>query len=153
MELSDLYDPQLVVIGLKAANKNDVFTAIGQLLVNADKITNIDEFLADVQTREATASTGVGEGLAIPHAKSPVVKEASYAIANLATPFNWDEDDDEPTTLIVMLAVPSAQAGTTHLKLLSRLSVALMDEVFRAALVNAKSEQEISNAILSKEGK
>lgn len=153
MELSDLYHPLLVSIGLEGANKTDVFTAIGQLLVDAGKVTDLGGFISDVQAREASCSTGVGGGLAIPHAKSPVVMDASYAIANLATPFMWDEDDDEPTTLIVMLAVPAEQAGTTHLKLLSRLSVALMDEEFRATLVNAKSEREISTAILSKEGK
>ena len=153
MELSDLYNPSLVSIGLEAADKDDVFASIGQLLVDAGKVTDITRFIADVQAREASYSTGVGGGLAIPHAKSPVVTDACYAIANLASPFKWDEDDDEPTTLIVLLAVPSEQAGTTHLKMLSRLSVALMDEVFRAALVNAKSELEINNAILSKEGK
>ena len=153
MKLSDLYDPSLVIIGLEAANKDEVFTAIGKRLLDAGKVTDLDGFIADVQAREASYSTGVGGGLAIPHAKSSVVRSASYAIANLSTPFNWDDDDDELTTLIVVLAVPSEQAGTTHLKLLSRLAVALMDEEFRATLVNAKSEQEIKNAILSKEGK
>lgn len=151
MKLLDLYDPQLVAIGLDAGTKDDVFTAIGRLFVDAGKVTGLEGFLADVQAREAKFSTGVGGGLAIPHAKSAVVKDASYAIANLATPFLWDEDDDEPTTLVVMLAVPSEQAGTTHLKLLSQFSMALMDEAFRAKLVNATSEQEVKTAILVKE--
>ena len=124
-----------------------------QLLIDAGKVTDLGRFISDVEAREASYSTGVGGGLAIPHAKSPVVMDACYAIANLATPFMWDEDDDEPTTLIVMLAVPAEQAGTTHLRVLSRLSAALMDEEFRATLVNAKFEKEIITAILSKEGK
>lgn len=151
MQLSDLYDPRLVAIGLKASDKNDVFTAIGQLLIDAGKVTDFAAFIADVQAREASYSTGIGGGLAIPHAKSAVVTDATFAIATLDTPFMWDDDDDEPTTLIVMLAVPSEQAGTTHLKLLSKLSVALMDEDFRATLTNATTEREVSNAILSQE--
>jgi len=151
MKLSDLYDPRLVMIGLEAATKDDVFTAIGRLFVDAGKVTGLDGFLADLRAREASFSTGVGDGLAIPHAKSTDVTDASYAIANLATPFLWDADDDEPTTLIVMLAVPAEQAGTTHLKLLSQFSIALMDEAFRAKLINATSEQDVNTAILVKE--
>ncbi len=151
MNLSDIYDPQLVSIGLEATTKSEVFAAVGQLFVGSGKVTGLEEFVADLQAREASYSTGVGGGLAIPHAKSTVVTEASYAIATLATPFLWDVDDDEPTTLIVMLAVPAEQAGTTHLKLLSRFSVALMDEVFRAVLINAASEKEVNDAILAKE--
>ncbi len=152
MKLSDLYDPRLVVLGLDAGTKDEVFTAIGQLFVDAGNVSGLEGFLADVRARESSFSTGVGGGLAIPHAKSPVVTNASYAIANLATPFLWDEDDDEPTTLIVMLAVPSEQAGTTHLKLLSQFSMALMDEEFRAKLATATSEQDVKTAILAKEG-
>lgn len=151
MKLSDLYDPRLVLIGLEATTKDEVFTAVGQLFVDAGKVTGLDAFLADLRTREASFSTGVGDGLAIPHAKSTVVTDASYAIANLATPFKWDADDDEPTTLIVMLAVPAEQAGTTHLKLLSQFSMALMDDAFRAELIRATSEQDVNTAILVKE--
>ena len=152
MKLSDLYDPRLVAIGLEAGSKDDVFTAVGRMFVDAGKVAELEGFLTDVRARETSFSTGVGGGLAIPHAKSPVVTDASYAIANLATPFLWDEDDDEPTTLVVMLAVPSEQAGTTHLKLLSQFSMALMDEEFRARLVTATSEADVTAAILAKEG-
>ena len=152
MKLSDLYDPRLVTIGLEAGNKDDVFVAIGQRFVDAGKVSGLDGFLADVRAREASYSTGVGGGLAIPHAKSDVVTDASYAIATLADPFLWDEDDDEPTTIVVMLAVPAQEAGTTHLKLLSQFSMALVDEAFRAQLINATSEHDVKNAIVSKEG-
>jgi fructose-specific phosphotransferase system IIA component len=150
MKLSDLYDPRLVVIGLQASTKDEVFVAVSRLFLDAGKITALAGFLADLRAREASFTTGVGDGLAIPHAKSTDVKDASYAIANLATPFLWDEDDDEPTTLIVMLAVPADQAGTTHLKLLSQFSTALMEETFRATLIKATTEQDVNTAILSR---
>ncbi len=150
MNLTDLYSPELVRIGLPGATKTEIFRSMAALFVNAGKVTDLESFVADLQAREQSFSTGVGQGLAIPHGKSEVVTEAGYAIATLAEPFLWDDDDDEPTRLIVMLGVPATEASTTHLQLLSKFAAALMDDEFRAALINADTETDIRTALETK---
>ena len=120
------------------------------LFVEAGKVTDLELFIKDLQAREESFSTGVGQGLAIPHGKSEVVSMAGYALATLSEPFLWDEDDDETTKLVVMLGVPAREAGTTHLQLLSTFAAALMDDDFRAVLINAETEADIRTALEAK---
>ncbi|WOP19956.1 PTS sugar transporter subunit IIA [Raineyella sp. LH-20] len=147
MKLTDLYDSRLVRIRLPGRTKTEILRSMAALFVEAGKVTDLERFIADLQARELSFSTGVGRGLAIPHGKSEVVSTAAYAVATLSDPFLWDADDDETTNLVVMLAVPAREAGTTHLKMLSTFAAALMDDGFRTALVNATTEADIRSAL------
>lgn len=150
MRLTDLYDSRMVQIGLPGQTKTEIFHSMADLFVDTGKVTDRDRFIEDLQAREQSFSTGVGQGLAIPHGKSEVVSTAAYAVATLSDPFLWDEDDEESTKLVVMLGVPAREAGTTHLQLLSKFAAALMDDDFRAALINAQNETDVRSALESK---
>ncbi|OMH25182.1 hypothetical protein BKD30_06445 [Tersicoccus phoenicis] len=150
MKLIDLYNPRMVRVGLPGQTKAEVFRSMATLFVETGKVTDLERFVEDLQTRERSISTGVGRGLAIPHGKSEAVSTATYAIATLRDPFLWDEDDEETTKLVVMLGVPANEPATTHLRLLSEFATALMDDEFRAELINAEDEADIRSALASK---
>lgn len=152
MQLMELFDPALVTTGLRASSKVEVFTAMTQKFVALGVVTHEDAFIADLTARETSFSTGVGHGLAIPHGKSDAVTRPAYAIATLASPFLWDADDDDPTQLVVMLAIPATEAGTTHINLLSTFARALMDDSFRSALIAASSVDDVAAIIHTTEG-
>lgn len=97
----------------------------------ADKSAVFEAFKA----REAEGTTGLTEGFAIPHAKTSEVKEATILVAKFANPIAWASMDDKPVHFAISLLIPAAEAGTTHLQLLSKIAVMLMDAHTREALM------------------
>lgn len=92
-----------------------------------DERAVLDAFKA----REAEGTTGMMEGFAIPHAKSETIKQASVMVVKFAGDVEWESMDGKPIRVAIALCVPGGEAGTTHLQLLSKVAVMLMDEKFR----------------------
>lgn len=124
--------------------------AIEQLLdlaVDAGRVTDREQALADLHAREAEATTGVGMGIGIPHAKSAAVVSPTIAFTRSSEGIDFDAMDDKPATLIFMLLVPAA-GGEEHLAMLSSLSRSLMHEETRTALQEADSPERVESIIL-----
>lgn len=124
--------------------------AIEQLLdlaVAAGRVTDRERALADLRAREKEATTGVGMGIGIPHAKTPAVTGPTIAFTRSTEGIDFDAMDDEPATLLFMLLVPEA-GGQEHLQMLSSLSRSLMHEETRTALHEAESPERVESIIL-----
>jgi PTS system nitrogen regulatory IIA component len=125
MELGDLLKPEGVFTGLKVKDKKH---ALQELAQRAAKVTGLDEraIFDTLLQRERLGSTGVGRGIAIPHARMSGLKRIATVFAKLDTPVDFDSHDGEPVDLVFVLLAPE-QAGADHLKALARISRVLRD--------------------------
>lgn len=134
--------PELVQFDFEGTSKTEIIKSLVALLDSNELLLDPEAFERDVFQRESECSTGIGMGIAIPHAKSSGVKEACFTVIKLAEGVDWDSLDEQPAHMVIMLAVPENQNGE-FLKLLSTLSYNLMDDDFREGLFNATSKEEI----------
>ncbi|MFD0985557.1 PTS IIA-like nitrogen regulatory protein PtsN [Methyloligella solikamskensis] len=148
MELGDLIGPDAVVPALKANGKKQL---IQELAARAAKLTGLEERdVFDVLLqRERLGSTGLGQGIAIPHGKIAGLKHIMGMFARLATPLDFDAADGEPVDLVFLLLAPEG-AGADHLKALARVSRVMRDHYAREKLRGAK-DQSALYAILTEE--
>lgn len=145
MDLKKMTNEELIVINLKSTKKEDVIKELISKLYKEDIISSKEGFYNAVMEREAHSPTGLERGLAIPHGKSKFVKKAAFAVARLENKIkDWESvTEDNEVELVFLLAIPEAEAGSTHLKLLSELSMALMHEEFIVGLRTAKTPREL----------
>ena len=141
MKITDLLKVSSIKLNSASSSKAEIIDDMVQLIEASGAIGDRDTYRAAVIAREALGSTGMGEGIAIPHAKTGAVKEPALAAMVLEKPADYDSLDGEPVNLIFMIAAPESE-DNVHLDVLSRLSVLLMDEDFSKKLKNAKSEAE-----------
>ncbi len=140
MRIVDLLDKKSILIGAAPASKAEAIDTLIDLQVKGGRIADADGYRKGILAREALSSTAVGEGIAIPHAKSDAVKAPSLAAMTVPGGVDYEAMDGEPSNLIFMIAAPND--GDVHLEVLSRLMTVLMDEDFRARLIAAKSAEE-----------
>lgn len=150
MKIRDLLDVSSIKLDGVAANKTDVIEQMVQLMANSGKINDIDTYKAGVFAREEEGTTGIGEGIAIPHCKSSSVSKPGLAAMVVPAGVDYDALDGEAVNLIFLIAAPDTE-DNVHLDVLSKLSVLLMDEGFTAGLRKAKSVDEFLNVIDSAE--
>lgn len=149
MDLQQMTKETLVLLDLNCTSKEEVIKSLVNKLYEEKYITSEDEFYKSVMEREEHSPTGLEAGLAIPHGKSKAVKKAAFAVARLSNKLkDWESvDESNEVDLVFLLAIPEAEAGSTHLKLLSELSTALMDMEFVNKIRNAKSSKEFIEAL------
>lgn len=135
-------------MNMEAENKNEAIKKLIVLIKKENKISSEEEFFNSVLDRENEISTGVGNGIAIPHGKAETVKEALIAFAKLNKRIDWNSIDSELVDLIFLLGVPEKNTENLHLKILAQLSRKLMDEDFVKLLRDANTEQEIYNTLI-----
>jgi PTS system fructose-specific IIC component len=139
--MSDIIEPGLVVLDADLGpEKSGVIRALAARVAESGRATDAEALFADAWKREEQAPTGLPGGLAIPHAKSPAVKQASLAVARLARPVEFDEGED--ADLVFLIAAPDT-AAQDHLALLSTLARSLMKEDFVASLRSAATPDEV----------
>jgi len=146
MEIMDFLSRKAVTADLKQTDKPGVIKELVELLFNAREIKNKDSLISSLLEREALGSTGIGQGIAIPHAKSPTAKKLVVAFGLSRNGINFDALDGEPVYICFLLVAPPGSAGP-HLKALARISRLLKDKSFRSSLKNAKDEKEILEII------
>ncbi|WIF95214.1 PTS sugar transporter subunit IIA [Caminicella sporogenes] len=145
MKVRDLINSNLISLNLKAETKKEVLKEITKM-IKADNRLNSEQLYYDkLLEREKQFSTGVGCGIAIPHAKTDAVKIPTMAIIRLSSPIEWQAIDDKQVKLVIGLAVPESQGDNTHLKIISKLSMKLMEDEFRSNLIIAENKDEILN--------
>ncbi|MHC5247168.1 PTS sugar transporter subunit IIA [Enterococcus sp. LJL90] len=152
MKLSESINQNLIEFKLEANEKNEVIDQVIQLLAENQVLTDPEQYRQDVLARESQSTTGIGMGIAIPHAKSSGVKETSFTLVRLAREVEWQSLDDKPVNYVIMLAVPDS-AKQEFLKLLSQLSTLLMEDDFREGLQQAESVKEIIELFKTEEEK
>ena len=135
---------------LTASNKEAVIDELVEKLNGANRLNSKTEFKEAILKREAQSTTGIGEGIAIPHAKTKAVKQPSICFGRSVSGINYESLDGQPAHLFFMIAA-SEGANNTHLETLSRLSTLLMDEGFRKQLLEAKDESELLQLFDEKE--
>ena len=145
MRIVDLLNKESIMLGGSPQNKSEAIDMLVELQVKGGNIADKDEYKKGILAREEKGSTAVGEGIAIPHAKSEAVKAPSLAAMTVPEGVDYEALDDEPSNLLFMIAAPND--GDVHLEVLSRLMTILMDEGFRAKLLAAKDKDEFLKVI------
>ena len=145
MRIVDLLKKESIMLGGSPKSKSEAIDMLVELQVEGGNIANKDEYKKGILAREEKGSTAVGEGIAIPHAKSEAVKAPSLAAMTVPSGVDYEALDDEPSNLLFMIAAPND--GDVHLEVLSRLMTILMDESFREKLLNAKDKDEFLRII------
>ncbi len=145
MRIVDLLSKESILLGGAPQNKSEAIDMLIDLQVKGGRIADREAYKKGILAREEMSSTAVGEGIAIPHAKSEAVKAPSLAAMTVPQGVDYQAMDDEPSNLLFMIAAPNN--GDVHLEVLSRLMTLLMDEDFRAKLLAAKDADEFLAAI------
>ena len=150
MRLTEILKPANVKTPLAADNKIDAITELVNLLVANGEVTDPKKVLDSVLDREATRSTGIGNGLAIPHGKSPGSTDLVMAIGKTASPIDFQSIDGRPVTIIWLLSSPPDKT-TPHIHALARISRLMTMDKFRAPLNAAITAQQMFDIIRDQE--
>jgi len=142
--LSELLDDKLVKFDFPGNTKEEIIRSIATLMYEAGKVTDVNKYIEGVLEREKDCETGIGNGVAIPHCKSDVVKQTGFALVQLKNNIEWGSLDGQPVNYVIMLAAPNTE-DNVHLKMLSQLAKNLMDEDFLNTLTHAESIEKIKN--------
>lgn len=140
MRITDLLDPRSIALNRTPADKAQAIGALVGLMDASGKLKDREAYQKAVLEREASGTTGIGEGIAIPHAKSGAVKKAGLAAMTVPGGVDYDSLDGEPAQLFFMIAAPDT-AADLHVEVLSRLATFLMDPDFRQSLVDAPDKE------------
>ncbi|MGG1151519.1 PTS fructose transporter subunit IIABC [Bacillus wiedmannii] len=150
MKITELLKRDTVIMNLTASNKEAVIDELVEKLAGANRLNSKAEFKEAILKRESQSTTGIGEGIAIPHAKTKAVKQPAICFGRSVSGINYESLDGQPAHVFFMIAA-SEGANNTHLETLSRLSTLLMDEGFRKQLLEAKDEEELLRLFDEKE--
>ena len=151
MRVRDLLSPVSIDLNGQATSKEDAIKKLVALMVKRGNITDAAVYEKGVFAREEEGSTGIGEGIAIPHCKSDSVSAPGLAVMLVPEGVEFDALDGQPANLFFLIAAPNTE-DNVHLDVLSRLSMLLMDEQFQADLRNAKTAEEFLAVIDAAEG-
>ena len=146
MRITDLLDKRSISLDAVCASKSDALDQAVALMVKSGKINDEEAYRKQVYLREEESTTGIGEGIAIPHGKCDAVTKPGLAAMVIKDGVDFDSLDDEPVNLLFLIAAPNTE-DNIHLDVLSKLSVMLMDEEFTASLRNAQSVDEFMEII------
>jgi PTS system fructose-specific IIC component len=146
MKITELLTKKTILLNIEGNQKESTIDQLVEILYTAGKISNQEEYKAAILKREEQSTTGIGEGIAIPHAKVAAVKEAAIAFGKSSAGVDYESLDGQPAHLFFMIAAPEG-ANNTHLEALARLSGMLMNEEVRKELLNATTADEVLSII------
>ena len=152
MKLSELLNEDRILFNVKFENKEDAITKMVDSLSGDPLIKDLEEVKQAVLEREKIMSTGVGNGFAIPHAKTKGADGFIAILAKLTEPIDFDSHDGKPVNIIFML-IGKETMVSEHIKMLSRISRLMNNDEFRQNLINASSKEEILSLLTSEENK
>ena len=146
MRITDLLDKNSISLNAAPADKKETLDLAVELMAKSGKLSDVEKYREQVYAREEEITTGIGEGIAIPHGKCDAVKAPGLAAMVIKNGVEYESLDGEPVTLLFLIAAPNTK-DNVHLDVLSKLSVMLMDENFTTSLRNAKSVDEFLQII------
>jgi fructose-specific PTS system IIA-like component len=142
-----ILDPEAILVGSDAETKEEAIREAVDALYIAGRTERPRAVEEAAWAREATYSTGLGYGFAIPHCKTDAVAAPSLALVKLQSPVEWGSTDGKPVSVVILLAVPAAAAPEAHLKVFATLARRLMHEEFRDRLTNAADRAAVEQAL------
>lgn len=145
----DYISEQTVLLDLDGDGPEEAIRRLAETGHSTGQIDDVDAVVATAMQRESEGTTGIGDGIAIPHAKADGVTRPMLAFGRSADGIDWKSMDDAPAHLVFLIAVPSEQAGDEHLRILAALSRALTKQPFREKLLAASSREEVLNTLRS----
>ena len=149
MRIVDLLAPEAIELGVSVASKPDAIEKLISLHDGAGNLADVETYRQAILAREAGGTTAIGEGMAIPHAKTDAVARPALAAITVPDGVDYEAPDGKPSNLLFMIAAPSD--GDVHLEVLARLMTMLMDVDWRNELLGAKDAQEFLKLIDDKE--
>lgn len=150
MKITDLLKPQSILLNASPTNKADAIYTLGDLMDKGGNLSDKAEYLEAVFAREESGSTGLGDGIATPHAKSAGVKEAGLAAMVVPNGVDFEALDGQPSRLFFMIAAPEG-AADTHVEVLSKLATMVIDPDFKNALIQSATVDRFLKLITAKE--
>lgn len=150
MKITELLDLKGIALNVNVNSKDEAIDKLVDLMDATGKISSKEDYKKGILARESLTSTGIGEGIAIPHAQVAAVKTAGLAAMTVPAGVDYESLDGQPAKLFFMIAAPE-DGGNTHLQALAKLSALLMDEAFREKLMNAQSAEEFLHTIDERE--
>lgn len=151
MHINDLLNPKSIALGVSApASKEAAIRLLADCMEKSGNLSDKEQYVKDVLAREASGTTGLGDGIATPHAKSDGVKAAGLAAMTIPDGMDFAAMDGNPSRLFFMIAAPNG-ANDEHLTILSSLATMIMDSDFKEALIAAKTVEEFRGLIDAKE--
>ncbi|AQQ53427.1 PTS fructose transporter subunit IIABC [Planococcus lenghuensis] len=150
MRITNLLTEDTIVLDLQSTTKADVLSELAGQLDSAGKLNDRKAFTKAIMAREEQSTTGIGDGIAIPHAKTAAVREPAIAFGRSVEGVEYEALDGKPSQLFFMIAA-SEGAANDHLEALSRLATFLMDEKFRVRILEADTKEEVLQAVSDKE--
>lgn len=145
--MSKQFDVKYMDLDLKTTEKFETIKHLANLM--EERLIDVDKYIEDVKLREAMSTTGIGDRVAIPHAKSAWVKEPTVVVGKSSRGIEWQSLDDEPVNLVFLIAVPEGE-GNEHLKILQALAVSLIDDEFKEKIQNATDKKIIEELLIKK---
>lgn len=142
MKISDFLQEKRINVQLSVSTKEEAIQAMVAMIKDDAEVVNADVFLKDLMDREELGTTGIGLGLALPHARTDGVRGLVLLIGRLVTPVDFKSLDDQPVSLIFLMGTPKNDVQN-YLKVLAHLTRLLKKEVFRNTLLHAKDSSEI----------
>ncbi|MBU3088176.1 PTS sugar transporter subunit IIA [Clostridium gasigenes] len=142
-----LFDVKYIDLNVVTTEKFATIKHLANLM--EERLVDVDKYVEDVKTRESMSTTGIGDGVAIPHAKSSWVKKPTVVVGKSLKGIEWQSLDDEPVHMVFLIAVPEGN-GNEHLKILQMLAVSIMDDDFKEELENATDEKVIEKLLLDR---
>lgn len=142
-----IINEKLVDLAIEADSKMTAINVLAERINQEGRLHDYVGYVESVIERENLTTTGIGFGIAIPHGKSPYVKETTVAFGRLTDKVDWQSLDGENVGLVFLLAVPEECQGDQHLKIIAGLSRKLVHQEFRDTLQHAASDQEIINLL------
>ena len=152
MKITDFLDPRAVTLNLQSTDKEGVLHELVNLLAQSKDLGDKKAVVKSLIDRENLGSTGIGQGIAIPHGKTDKVKELCACLGISQKGVNFDSLDGEPVYIFFLLVAPKDSAGP-HLKALARVSRLLRDSYFCQLIRNAKSDKDVYQLIAAEEDK
>lgn len=153
MRITNLLKSESIALGVKPTDKKSAIRQLADLMAASGNLADKEQYLNDVFAREASGTTGLGDGIATPHAKSKGVKEAGLAAMTVPEGMDFESMDGNPARLFFMIAAPDS-ANDAHIQILQQLAMMIMDPDFKEALIAAKTKEEFLHLIdLKEDGK
>ena len=152
MKMMDFLHEKAVSVNIKATKKSEVIKELVDLLSQAHPLKEKEKLIKTLLNRESLGSTGIGQGIGIPHAKSDIVKELIGVLGISKAGVDFDSLDGEPTHIFILLVAPEDAAGP-HLKALAKISRMLKDKFVRDSLITAKDAKAVIKIISQEDGK
>ncbi|GMB01153.1 fructose PTS transporter subunit IIA [Pelosinus sp. IPA-1] len=145
--MDNIINVNVIDLHLKRSNKDAVMEYMADLINQDGRLTDKEEYIKSVKEREATFTTGIGFGVAIPHGKSDAVKVPTVAFGKCRGGMDWQAVDDKPVYMVFLIAVPKQADSNQHLKILAALSRKLMHDEFRKEILETEDKGKVCSIL------